>query len=161
MIAQPIGTISLKQDFRVIGLFRPFKCAGRRRGDRVQCLVMARNPQRLCLLALDFQLPRGQIAIQGFGPRLSGFQPSLREAEGVPAQPDAPPDRRGQNKGDRHHQPPSPRRQRPQNASPPQGNTLRSSSKCGPSRSVGQSPPQTRGVPCRTAAALKAAAMRG
>jgi len=29
----------------------------------------------------------------------------------------------------------------------PQGNTRRSSSKCGPSRSVGQSPPQTISVP--------------
>ncbi|SFS75861.1 hypothetical protein SAMN05192570_2371 [Brevundimonas viscosa] len=41
------------------------------------------------------------------------------------------------------------------------GNAFRSSSKCGPSRSRGQSPPQTIGVPCRAAAALNAAAMRG
>lgn len=161
MIAQPIGTISLKQDFSVIGLFRPFQCAGRHRGDRVQCLMMALNPLRLCLSALDLQPTRGQVAVQGFGPRPGGLQPSTSDVEGIPAQSDAPPDYHKQNQHNGQHHAPPPGAEHPQNGGRPHGNTLRSSSKCGPSRSVGQSPPQTMGVPCRTAAALKAAAMRG
>lgn len=98
----------------------------------------------------------------GSGDRRAAFrrpQAPPRQVERIPAQTEALADddqedhqRYGQ------HDPAGAGRQAKQG---PHGNTRRSSSKCGPSRSVGQSPPHTMAVPCRTAAALKAAAIRG
>jgi len=67
-----------------------------------------------------------------------GDQRQHRDAHGQPAQ--------------RRHGPEDPRRH---------GNTFRSSSKWGPSRRRGQSPPQTKATPFAFAAALMLSAMRG
>lgn len=80
---------------------------------------------------------------RGFG----GSEAPPAETEGVPGQSDATAEQNGgddqrhegQAKGDR----PQPAKERPGR----HGNTFRSSSKCGPSRSFGQSPPQTMAVP--------------
>lgn len=101
MMAQPIGTISLKQGFSIIGPFRPFQCAGRRRGHRIQCLMMALHPPRLRLCALDLQPSGGQVTVQRLGPRLGGFQPSPGHVERIPAQTHAPPDHHGHDQNDR------------------------------------------------------------
>lgn len=82
-----------------------------------------------------------------------------RQVERIPAQTDPATDSDRENRHRRGQYDPADRgRQAKQR---PHGNTRLSSSKCGPSRSVGQSPPQTMAVPWRAAAALKAAAMRG
>jgi len=93
----------------------------------------------------------------GLGPR----QTSSGDTERIPAQSDAvSQDREGYGEHRQQRQPAN-RRQRPEEGGRAHGNTFLSSSKCGPSRRVGQSPPQTMAVPCLAAAALNAAAMRG
>lgn len=97
------------------------------------------------------------------GHRGAGFgriDPPARAVERVPAEPERLDQQdEGDNGGDSRDRPAGRLQQRRKGRL--HGNTFRSSSKCGPSRSFGQSPPQTMAVPCRTAAALKAAAMRG
>ena len=111
--------------------------------------------------AFGFKAAREGLRRSRGGVRLGRPQTPLGEAERVPAQAEAV-TQRYDSEGERHDQQgPAGRGQHPQERQPPHGNTFRSSSKCGPSRSLGQSPPQTMAVPCRTAAALKAAAMRG
>ena len=96
-------------------------------------------------------------------PRLGAAQPAAAQVEGVPAQAEAVPYDREQSAQAQHGGGPAQRRKDAKRVPErrAQGKTFRSSSKCGPSRRVGQSPPQTTAVPCRTATALNAAAMRG
>jgi len=89
---------------------------------------------------------------QGFG----GLGPSTRSVERIPAKSERLDQQGEDNGGGDGCEPPARGFQKRLH-----GNTFRSSSKCGPSRSFGQSPPHTMAVPWRTAAALKAAAMRG
>ncbi len=109
--------------------------------------------------AFDFEPTRGGV---GDGCPEAGFsraETPPREVEGIPAQTDPAADRDRYNR--HHHGQHGPADRGRQAKQGPHGNTRLSSSKCGPSLSVGQSPPHTMAVPCRAAAALKAAAMRG
>lgn len=129
--------------------------------DRHGLLMMVFEAAGLFGHAFGFEPAREGVRGGGGGVRLGRPQPSLGQAERIPAQAEAvaePDD--GEDEG-RKQQTPSDRGRRPEERRHPHGNTFRSSSKCGPSRSLGQSPPQTMAVPCRAAAALKAAAMRG
>lgn len=111
--------------------------------------------------ALDLEATGGGVCDSSLGPPFSGFQTAGAEPERIPAETHASPDHgHGRDQGDSHDEP-AERRQGAQDQARAHGKALRSSSKCGPSRRVGQSPPQTMAVPCRAAAALKAAAMRG
>ena len=111
--------------------------------------------------AFGFEAARDGVRHGGLGVRLGGSQTPPGQAERIPAQ--AKPMAEAGDSDDKRYgqQAPTGRSQHPQGRQRPHGNTFRSSSKCGPSRNLGQSPPQTMAVPCRMAAALKAAAMRG
>lgn len=104
----------------------------------------------------DLEGPGGGVGTRRGGPAFGGAQTTGVQTEGIPPQAEA-----GRREGDdhdrRHEGEPAPGSQDPA----VHGKAFRSSSKWGPSRSVVQSPPQTIAVPCRAAAALKAAAMRG
>ena len=110
--------------------------------------------------ALDLEPTGGRVGLGRRGANFGRLDPPARAVERVPAEPERLDQQdEGDNGGDsRNH--PGDRLQR-RRMGRRHGNIFRSSSKCGPSRSFGQSPPQTIAVPCRTAAALKAAAMRG
>ena len=83
------------------------------------------------------------------------------ELQRVPAEAEtAQDDRAGRQGGDADGQP-TDRRQAPKDDRRRHGNTFRSSSKCGPSRRRGQSPPQTKATPRSRAAALMASAISG
>ena len=110
---------------------------------------------------LRFHSTRHCVRLSRHGSSLGGVQAPPGDTERVPAQTCAVADgHRGDGDGRRQQQPGG-RVQAAKQCEAPHGNTFRSSSKCGPSRSVGQSPPQTMAVPWRAAAALNAAAMRG
>lgn len=129
--------------------------------DRHGLLMMVFEAAGLFGHAFGFEAAREGARGGGGGVRLGRPQASPGQAERIPAQAEAmaePDDREGEA---HTQQAPSDRGQHPEERQRPHGNTFRSSSKCGPSRNLGQSPPQTMAVPCRTAAALKAAAMRG
>ena len=107
------------------------------------------------------QPPRGGVGFGDRGPRLGGGHAPAGAVKGVPAEPQRlAGERENDHAGEDERRP----RNRPGEAEEmarAHGKAFRSSSKCGPSRRRGQSPPQTMGVPCRAAADLKAAAMRG
>ena len=111
--------------------------------------------------AFRFEAAGQGVRVGRGDPGLGPLQPALAEAERVPAQAETMAEDGCDDDQRRDRQAPAERRQDPQDGQPLHGNTFRSSSKWGPSRSVGQSPPQTIAVPCRAAAALNAAAMRG
>lgn len=101
------------------------------------------------------------------GVRLCAREPPGLSAERIPAQAEIPGQRDdGGGEGKRQQASGQPV-QGPAGQEPYQklrwrhGKALRSSSKWGPSRRRGQSPPQTRAAPCACAAALNAAAMGG
>ncbi len=95
----------------------------------------------------DLEPARGGVLDRGGGLRLGRAQPSLRQPQRVPskAQSVQADQHRSQHTG--HDQPPAPGSQGSQERRSPHGNTLRSSSKCGPSLRVVQSPPQIMAVP--------------
>ena len=111
--------------------------------------------------AFRFETAGQGVGVRRGDPGLGPRQPTLAQAERVPAQAEAMAEDDRDDEQRRNRQPPAERRQDPQDGQSLHGNTFRSSSKCGPSRSVSQSPPQMIAVPCRAAAALNAAAMRG
>jgi len=133
---------------------------GRPRDQQV-LLVVNIEAARLFGRALDLEPTRLGVGPGGDRPGLGCRQTAPGQIERVPAKAEAPAERHDGDKGQRHSHAPAERAKGAQNREAPHGNTLRSSSKCGPSRRVGQSPPQTIAVPCRAAAALNAAAMRG
>lgn len=112
---------------------------------------------RLTATALDFQSAGAGVGGGDLDLLLGPLQSARVEPERIPAQSQTAP---GQQQGDdQQHdaQPDTCAGHEPR----AHGKAFRSSSKCGPSRRVGQSPPQTMAVPCRAAAAFMAAAMRG
>ena len=109
---------------------------------------------------LRFQSTRHRVRLSRHGSSFGGVQTPPGETERIPAQTCAVARRHGGDDGGGRQQEPGARVQAAKQRDDPHGNTFRSSSKCGPSRSVGQSPPQTMAVPWRAAAALNAAAMR-
>jgi len=118
--------------------------------------MMAVEAGALPGLARLFEAAGGGVAFGHVGAGLGRAQAAAGEVERVPAQADGVRRREREDQGepDRHDG-------RPRFEARDHGKAFRSSSKCGPSRSLGQSPPQTIAVPWRAAAALKAAAMRG
>ena len=129
--------------------------------DRQGLLMMVFKAAVLFGPAFAFKAPRDGVRHRGGGVRLGGSQSSPGQVERIPAKAQSMPKNDGRADERYGQQTPAGWSQHPQQRPRPHGNTLRSSSKCGPSRSLGQSPPQTMAVPWRTAAALKAAAMRG
>ena len=83
------------------------------------------------------------------------------ELERVPAKAETAQDDGRRSQSREADDDPAGRGQAPEKDKRPHGKTFRSSSKCGPSRKDGQSPPQTRATPLAFAAALMASAMRG
>ncbi len=102
----------------------------------------------------------------GFGPgnggrSLGAIGATPRQVERVPAKAETAQDEGGNREAHEADREPTQRRQRAQHGDGGHGNTRRSSSKCGPSRRVGQSPPQIRATPCSLAAVFTVSAMRG
>lgn len=97
--------------------------------------------------ALDLEPTRGRVRGGGVRPCFSRLQPPLGQPQRVPAKAQRiqADQRRTQNPGHGHR--PAPWGQGPQKRWRPHGNAFRSSSKCGPSLRLVQSPPQTIAVP--------------
>lgn len=111
--------------------------------------------------SLDLQAARGGVGAGGFGLCFGGVESMSGAIERIPPQPKSLADDCQQAKTRRQRQKPAERIEDAQKGERPHGKAFRSSSKCGPSRRRGQSPPQTTAVPWRAAAALNAAAIRG
>jgi len=116
---------------------------------------------RLIGRPLDLEPARGGVRFGCRRPGFGGREPAPGQAERVPAQSEAAAQRQDGDQGGSDSQGPAQGRQGAEQVERPHGKAFRSSSKWGPSRREVQSPPQTIAVPCRAAAALKAAAMRG
>lgn len=97
--------------------------------------------------ALDLEPARIGVRGGDRGPDLSRPQPSLGQPQRVPAKAQRIQAYQGGAQNPGHGQHPAPWSQGPQERLRPQGNTFRSSSKCGPSLRLVQSPPQTIAVP--------------
>ena len=112
-------------------------------------------------LALGLGRAGGGVGTSQIGGGLGPIGATPREVERIPAKAEATEQYgdHGDTREDRR-QPPE-RRQAAKNYGGTQGNTRRSSSKCGPSLRVGQSPPHTMATPRPCAAAFTASAMRG
>lgn len=115
----------------------------------------------LLLSPLDLESAGGSLRLGERRRRFGHLEPVSGQAEGIPAETQPGENDQAQPQNPDQTQCPTPRGQDPQHWRDLQGNTFRSSSKWGPSLKLLQSPPQTIAVPCRTAAALNAAAMRG
>nr|MBB5292462.1 hypothetical protein [Brevundimonas basaltis] len=109
--------------------------------------MLALEPARERRRALDLETAGGGVGCGAIRPPFGGFQTTGCETEGVPAEAEPPAQPYQRDRKRDHEQQPSRRRQGAQDGRGGHGNTARSSSKCGPSRSVGQSPPQTMAVP--------------
>lgn len=161
MVSKTSGASRVQRFFGVMGAPCPGLCAGCGPDKLQGLLLMGFDAGGLTDSALDLKPTRDAVALRRRGARLGRLQSASSPVKRIPAkakrvdQDDQGGDTR--NHRDRHERRPG---QRALEAGA-HGNALRSSSKCGPSRKVGQSPPQTMAVPCRAAAALKAAAMRG
>lgn len=83
-----------------------------------------------------------RVGLSRLGAGFGGAQAPAGEIERVPAQPDAMRRRQHQDDDDHGGEP-----GRPRSEAGHHGKAFRSSSKWGPSRSLGQSPPQTIAVP--------------
>jgi len=119
------------------------------------------DPPGLDGRGLDLEATGGGVRLRVGGAGLGGFETAAEPVERVPAEAETVRKQDDRGEGQRRGQGPSRGSDQPEQIARAHGKAFRSSSKCGPSRSRGQSPPQTIGVPCRAAAALKAAAMRG
>lgn len=111
--------------------------------------------------AFMFEPPGGPVGLGRRRARFGGGDPPPGPVERVPAKAQAMRQEDEGPDGDRDQHRRHGGTGQPEHHPGAHGKAFRSSSKCGPSRSRGQSPPQTTGVHCRAAAALKAAAMRG
>lgn len=107
--------------------------------------MMKLKPTLLGGAALSFELAGSGLGLRNLGPLLQGARAALGPAERIPAKPEAvtknDQEQHGRQQQQRGGGQPWPGRERRH------GNAFRSSSKCGPSRRLGQSPPQTTGVP--------------
>ncbi len=162
MVAQASSAIGGQRKRRVIGGSRSLDGSGGDAFQRHGGLEGGVEAGDLIGLTLGFGGSGGGLLGGDDGRGLGAVQPSSVEVERVPAKAKAAEDdgEGGQN-GDAEGEP-AHRRQGPQDRrQTDHGNTFRSSSKCGPSRRRGQSPPQTRATPFAFAAALMASAMRG
>ena len=99
------------------------------------------------LAALVREAAAGGVGLRDAGGRFGAPEPAFGETQRVPAEPQPLQGEQtpAQNNSGDHG--PAQRRQHPQIRRPPHGNTLRSSSKCGPSFRLVQSPPQMIAVP--------------
>ena len=97
--------------------------------------------------ALDLEAAAGGVGLRDAGGRFGAPEPAFGETQRVPAEPQPLQGEQtpAQNNSGDHG--PAQRRQHPQIRRRPHGNTLRSSSKCGPSFRLVQSPPQMIAVP--------------
>lgn len=111
--------------------------------------------------SLEFETARRHIGRRRPGARFGVIQAPRRHVERIPTQPEPAPGHENGHQYGGDQQEPDDGLRPPQKRQRRHGKAFRSSSKWGPSRSFGQSPPHTMVVPCRAAAALKAAAMRG
>lgn len=161
MSAQAIDAIGRKGMVSVIGGSRFKGGTGRDGVDPSVGLQGGVEARHLTGLAPGFGGTRGGIALGDDGGGLGPIGAASGEVERVPAKAETTQNQSddGQH-GDPGHKP-AQRRQGAQEGGRAHGNTRRSISKCGPSRKVGQSPPQTMAVPCSAAAAFTASAMRG
>ena len=123
--------------------------------------MMDVEPAGLGPASLGLQATRGGVGFGARGAGLGGGEAAAGEIEGIPAEAEIAGQQHQDRDGDRRGQREARRPGQTEQGARAHGKAFRSSSKWGPSRRRGQSPPQTIGVPCRTAAALKAAAMRG
>lgn len=123
--------------------------------------MMSVEAERRLRRPVDFKAAGGGVGPGDLGLRLGRREAAGREIEGIPAESQSVTQQDDDQESRRRQERPAERRKGAQEGSRGHGKTFRSSSKCGPSRRVAQSPPQTMAVPWRTAAALKAAAMRG
>lgn len=161
MIREATDPLRIQGLISVMGAPRFGRGARRRALDGQGLLVVDVETTDLVGRAFPLEPPRRGIGFGRRGPRLGGGEAAAGPVEGVPPKPQAMGEQdKGRRSGDGQGRPCG-GTGRPQDAARDHGKAFRSSSKCGPSRSRGQSPPQTIGVPCRAAAALKAAAMRG
>ena len=160
MSAQASGAIVIKGRKGVIGGSRDLKGLGRGAlqghgglESGVEAVDLADLARRLGGSGCGLPFSHG-------GPSLGPLEPLSVEVERIPAKAE-PAQHHGGRREHAHSddQPPHGRQGREKRG--PHGNTFRSSSKCGPSRRRGQSPPQTRATPLAFAAALMASAMRG
>ena len=161
MVSKAIGASRVQWQFGVMGVPR-FGLGARRGPDQFQGLLLVIfDPADLADGAFDLEPPGGRIELRRHGARFGRLQTAARPVERIPPKPERM-DQDDQGGDSRYSRtgPEGRLRQRRRHAGA-HGNTFRSSSKCGPSRNVDQSPPPTMAVPCRTAAALNAAAMRG
>jgi len=122
--------------------------------------MMVFQPVRLGGGAFDLESSGEGVGGGGVGSTLRRLKTAGAEAERIPVEAQPPTGDEQDRDQRRHQQSPAQRGQGAQKGARAHGKTFRSSSKCGPSRRLVQSPPQTMAVPCRAAAALKAAAMR-
>jgi len=112
-------------------------------------------------LTLGLGRAGGGFGASQIGGGLGPVGASAGEIERVPAKAEAAEQQGDEGKTGNHQRQPTHRRQGSQDGGGSHGNTRRSSSKCGPSLSLGQSPPQTMATPRSCAAAFTARAMRG
>jgi len=161
MIAQTSGATRIKGEIGIMGVPRLGLGGG---GDPRQIdglLMVLFETAGLGRRALDLD-PAGMGVRGGGGGPLFGRRLTARaDAEGVPVKTESASDDQHDDDQSHRRDPEAERRQGPQDFARGHGKAFRSSSKCGPSRRDFQSPPQTMAVPCRAAAALKAAAIRG
>lgn len=109
--------------------------------------MMAIDPSGQIDRALDFQATRGRIVGGRGGATLRGLEARFSQPERIPAKAQPVPDQQGGPQHERNSEAPAKRRNGAQVNPRRHGKTFRSSSKCGPSRRLGQSPPQTMATP--------------
>lgn len=162
MVAQAISAIGRQRKGRVIGGSRSLDGSGGGAFQRHGGLDGGVEAGDLAGLTLGLGGSGGSL-LRGGGDRgLGAVEPSPVEAERIPAEAETAEDDGSDGEDEDAEGQPAHRRQGPQDRrQADQGNTRRSSSKCGPSRRRGQSPPQTRATPFAFAADLMASAMRG
>lgn len=161
MSTQASDAIRIQGQSGVMGVSRLRRRGGGRPRQTDGLLVVTFRAFGLGDRALDLETSGEGVGGGGVRPTLRRRETARAEAERIPVEAQAPTGDEKNRHQDRGQHPPAQRGQGPEQDARAHGKTFRSSSKCGPSRRLVQSPPQTMAVPCRAAAALKAAAMRG
>ena len=160
MVPKASNAIGRQRDGGVIGGSRNLDGSGRDAVQRRGGLNGGVEAGDLTGLPLGFGRSGGGLRDGCGRGGLGAVKTSAAEVEGIPAKAEAA-EHEGDDRQDRDADgQPAQRLKRPQDRRR-HGNTFRSSSKCGPSRKRGQSPPQTMATPLALAAALIASAIRG
>lgn len=108
--------------------------------------MMKFKPALLLGAAFGLEVASGRESLRRLDPLLQGARPAFGPAQRIPAQAKAVAEHQQEYAGPQHQQGPGGRPRQPRRKRR-HGNAFRSSSKWGPSRRVGQSPPQITGVP--------------